>query len=146
MTRADGVPDATLRDGGAKVKFPPERSRDFCLFHHEAGASQIVMNTRTGLAECAVYDFDPYWEPPKSAPAPDAVPATGVPDADLTAKLAEALREMVDTVQWMSGSEDFAEGHVAGEGWIKARPKLFAAMETIRAYDASRAQGEKEKE
>lgn len=55
------------------------------------------------------------------------------------AKLQDALGDMIDTVvQWMTGSADFGEGGTAHDGWVKARPKLFAAMDLLRL---SRIQG-----
>lgn len=45
--------------------------------------------------------------------------------------LLDALIEMVDAVQFMSGSADFGEDGLAHEGWLKVRPKLNVAMATL---------------
>lgn len=49
------------------------------------------------------------------------------------------LAEMVDTVIWMSGSSDFSPEGQAHEGWAKARPKLSAALDWLKANGGFRS-------
>ena len=56
----------------------------------------------------------------------------GEPEPDVD-QLRHHLNEMIETVQWMSGSADFGPDGQAHEGWLKAREKLKAAMDCVKA-------------
>jgi len=45
------------------------------------------------------------------------------------------LKEMIDTVIWMSGSSDFSPEGQAWEGWVEAREKLSEAFEYVNSVE-----------
>jgi hypothetical protein len=46
-------------------------------------------------------------------------------------ELRKALADACDVAIWMSGSPSFSPEGEAHEGWVKMRPKLYAAMEAL---------------
>ena len=65
-----------------------------------------------------------------------------VMDPDLATEFARLLvpvtiiEELIDTIQWMSGSADFGPEGMAREGWVIAREKLDNAISYVNDFKA----------